>query len=35
MNVGNTRANKAWKVVSGLRKKNKDTAGISFIKAQE
>jgi len=33
--TGNTRANRAWKIVKGLKTENKDQAGISLIKMEE
>lgn len=33
--IGNTRANKAWKVIKTMRTENKDAAGISLISIQE
>lgn len=33
--AGNTRVNKAWKVIKGLRRQNKDVAGLNLISMQE
>lgn len=32
---GNTRANKAWKVLKSMRTQNRDTAGISLISSKQ